>query len=261
MHLAGATVLVTGASSGIGAATAEHLAELGATVGLVARRADRLAEVLERCRAHVPSCAAFVADLADLEGAEAVARDAWEAFGGLDVLVNNAAMPMRRAATDLSAADVAAVMDLNFHSPVRMTLAVLDRMVARGSGVVVNVSSTGGRLGILHEAAYCAAKFALCGWSESLALDLWDTGVDVRLIVPGPFATEIWDAPDNEPAAYDGPLEEPIVAARAIADAIEGDAFETYTPGDMRGVVEFKTTAIDAFLAATIDAMRPGDVG
>ncbi|HEY4376904.1 MAG TPA: SDR family NAD(P)-dependent oxidoreductase, partial [Acidimicrobiales bacterium] len=94
--LAGATVLVTGASSGIGAAAAITLAERGATVGLVARRADRLAEVLESCRAHTPASEMWVTDLSDTAAAEALALEAWDHFGGLDVLVNNAGAPKRR---------------------------------------------------------------------------------------------------------------------------------------------------------------------
>ena len=62
----------------------------------------------------------------------------------------------------------------------------------------------GGRLGIAHETAYCAAKFALCGWSEAMALDLWDTRSEVRLIQPGPIDTEIWDQPDNDPPSTTG---------------------------------------------------------
>ena len=93
----GAKILVTGASSGIGAALAPILAERGATVGIVARRADRLEEVLERCRKFAPDSRMWAADLGDLARAEQVALEAWDAFGGLDVLVNNAAIPKRTA--------------------------------------------------------------------------------------------------------------------------------------------------------------------
>ena len=129
-------------------------------------------------------------------------------------------------------------------------------MLKRDSGVIVAVSSMGGRLGIPHEAAYCASKFALCGWSESLAIDLWDTGVDVRLIIPGPVDTEIWDRPDNEPPLYEGPLEPPGSIAEGIVAAIEGDRFEHYLP-DLRSVAELKTADIDAYLAVAA-AMQPG---
>jgi short-subunit dehydrogenase len=250
----GRTVLVTGASSGIGAVLAERLAAQGAVVGLVARRQDRLAEVLDRCRRSSPDSQMWVADLGDLDRAEAVALEADDQLGGLDVVVHNAAIPKRRPATSLTAAEVEAVMRVNFLSPVRMTLALLPGMVERDAGVIVNVSSLGGRLGIATEAAYSASKFALCGWSESLALDLWGTGVEVRLILPGAIDTEIWDQPDNDPPLYGGPLEPPELVADGIIAAIEGDRFEHYLP-DMKAVVEFKTGDPDTFFATAVAAM------
>lgn len=251
VQLDGAKVLLTGASSGIGATLAPMLAERGATVGLVARRADRLAEVVERCRAHTPGSRTYVADLGDTDAAEELALRAWDDLGQLDVLVNNAAAPKRRHVTRLGLDEIRRTMTLNFESPVRMSLAVLPRMLERDQGSIVNVSSFGGRVGIPEEAAYCASKFALCGWSESMALDLWHTGVDVRLILPGAIATEIWEVPDNEPPVYDGPLEPPEVVAEGMIDAIEGDAFEHYLP-DMRALAEFKTADIDTFMSGAV---------
>ncbi len=253
--VADAVVLVTGASAGIGAALAPKLAALGATVGLVGRRVDRLAAVLDECRAHQPACEMWPVDLADVAAAERLAVEAWEAFGRLDVIVHNAAIPKRRAIADLSPADLDETMAVNFLAPARMTMAILPRMLERNRGVIVNVSSLGGRLGITHETAYCASKFALCGWSEALALDLWDTGVDVRLVIPGPIDTEIWDRPDNERALYDGPKEPPSTVADAIIAAIEGDSFEHYVP-DLKSIAEFKTAEIDTFLAGAAAMAR-----
>jgi short-subunit dehydrogenase len=248
----GAKVLVTGASSGIGAALAPMLAERGATVGIVARRPDRLAEVLERCQAHAPASRMYVCDLGDTDAAEALVRHTWDDMGGLDVLVNNAAIPKRRAVQVLTLDEVRETMAVNFEAPVRMTLALLPKMLERNHGMVVNVSSFGGRAGIVKEAAYCASKFALCGWSEAMAMDLFHTGVDVRLILPGAIATEIWDQPGNDDPAYDGPLEPPETVAAGIIDAIEGDAFELYVP-DMRPIVEFKTAGgVDDFRAGAV---------
>jgi short-subunit dehydrogenase len=251
MNLDGANVLLTGASAGIGAALAPRLAERGATVGLVGRRADKLDEVLERCRAHAPDSRRWVLDLGDVDAAEALSLEAWDVFGHLDVLVNNAAIPKRRHLTELTVGDVDETMRVNFESPVRMIMAILPRMLERDRGSVVNVSSLGGRLGILHEAPYCASKFALCGWTESMALDLWDTGVEVRLIIPGPIDTDIWDRPDNEPAIYDGPKEPPETVADGIVAAIEGDGFEHYLP-DLKSIAEFKTAQIDTFLEGSV---------
>lgn len=251
MQIDGAHALVTGASSGIGAALAPMLAARGATVAIVARRADRLAEVLEQCQQHAPASRMYVADLSDTDAAEALARQVWDDLGHVDVLVSNAAMPKRRRVQELTLDDVRQTMATNFEAPVRMAQALLPRMLERDRGVIVNVSSFGGRAGIMGEAAYCASKFALCGWSESMALDLWDTGVDVRLIIPGAIDTEIWDVPDNDDPPYHGPLEPPATVAAGIIAAIEGDAFEHYLP-DMKSIVEFKTSAIDDFLAGVI---------
>ena len=176
MRLDGAKILVTGASSGIGAALAPQLAGEGATVGIVARRAERLEAVVAECRVHTPESTFWAADLGDVDRAVEVALTAWDHFGGLDALVNNAAIGKRKLVQTLTPDDVDVTMRTNFFSPVRMGMALLPRWLDRGDGLIVNVSSMGGRLGILHEAAYSASKFALCGWSESMRMDLEGTG-------------------------------------------------------------------------------------
>ena len=168
--------------------------------------------------------------------------------GAIDVLVNNAAVPKRRAITALDPAQVEAVMGVNFFAPMRLTLAVLPRMLERGEGVLVNVSSVGGRLGIIHESAYCASKFALCGWSESMAVDLHGTGVSVKLIEPGPVDTEIWDQPDNDDPIYTGPKFSPEEVAVGIIAALGSDGFEHYVP-EMKAVVDLKNADIDTYIA------------
>lgn len=260
--LQGARVLVSGASSGIGAALARSLAERGATVGLVARRADRLAAVLEECRDRSPSAGSdhrmWAADLSDPPAAAALVGEAWDALDGLDALVNNAGQPMRRSVRDLDARTVEHVMRMNFHSPVAMSLAVLPRMLSRDRGVILNVSSLGGRLGIAHEAAYSASKFALCGWSEAMAMDLWSTGVAVRLVLPGAIATEIWDQPGNDPSPYPGPFEPAEDVAAVICEALIGERFEWYAP-DMKAIVEYKTSDVDSFLASAVSYITEQD--
>src|SRR6478672_8661419 len=102
--VAGKNVLVTAASSGIGAALAEGFAAAGATVGICARRGDRLREVLARVKAHAPASRMWTVDLADLDGIETFARTARDELGGIDVLVNNAGIPKRRVVTELDPA-------------------------------------------------------------------------------------------------------------------------------------------------------------
>lgn len=252
MQVSGSTIVVTGASSGIGAALAPLLAERGAVVGLVARREARLAEVLERCRAHSPRSRMWAADLSDPEAAESLALRMWDELGGIDVLVNNAGAPKRKRVTELTVDEIRDTMRLNYESPIRMSMALLPKMLERDSGMFVNVSSFGGRVGILGEAAYCASKFALAGFSESMHLDLWDTGVDVRLILPGAIQTEIWEQPGNDAPLYQGPFEPAEDVAAGIIEAIEGDTFEHYLP-DMKPIVELKTSNIDGFFQGTIE--------
>ena len=148
-------------------------------------------------------------------------------------------------------------MRVNFFAPMRLTLAILPRMLQRGHGVIVNVSSVGGRLGIVHETAYCASKFALCGWSESMAVDLHGTGVSVKLIQPGPVDTEIWDQPGSEEPLYQGPKVPAEDVADGIIAALGGDRFEHYLP-DMKAVVDAKNADIDAYIAGAA-AMAPDE--
>lgn len=241
-------VVVTGASSGIGAATARLLAAGGHTVGIVGRRADRLQAVLDDCRAGAPESRSWVADLGDLTVAEAIADEAERVFGGVDVLINNAAIPKRMPVPELTPGAVEEVMRVNFFSPVRMTLRLLPHMLARGTGTVVNVASMGGRLGIPQEAAYCASKFALTGWSEAMAIDLHGSGVAVRLIQPGPIATDIWDRPGERPPLIDVAKEPPELVAEGIVQAIGADRFEHYLP-DLKAVVDYKQSDVDGYIA------------
>ncbi|HEX5257110.1 MAG TPA: SDR family NAD(P)-dependent oxidoreductase, partial [Mycobacterium sp.] len=200
------------------------------------------------CRHTSPGSAMFVTDLAHTSALGDLALRAWDTLGGIDVLINNAAMPKRRSVIALDPGEAEDVMRVNFFAPMRLTLALLPRMLARGSGMIVNVSSVGGRLGIIHESAYCASKFALCGWSEAMAVDLHDTPISVKLIEPGPVDTEIWDHPGSEEPLYQGPKVAADVVADGIIAAMGSERFEHYLP-DMKAVIDAKNADLDAFIA------------
>jgi NAD(P)-dependent dehydrogenase (short-subunit alcohol dehydrogenase family) len=248
---AGKNVLVTGASSGIGAALAVGFARDGANVGICARRTDRLEEVLSRITPHAPRARAFTVDLADLDGIDEFARRADEALGGVDVLVNNAGIPKRRTVFDLTAAVVTDVMRINYLSPVALTLALLPRLVER-SGRVVMVSSVAARLSPPGEAAYAASKAALSAWAESMQVDVRDTGVRLHVVNPGVIDTDLFHLPDNDPTIAE--IEALPVEAMVdpVLEMLRNDTFEIYVPEWFADVAASKYRDVGAFLEGSI---------
>jgi NAD(P)-dependent dehydrogenase (short-subunit alcohol dehydrogenase family) len=254
--LAGKHVLVTGASSGIGAALAEGFAKRGATVGICARRADRLHEVLARCRVPAPDSKAWTVDLADLDGIETFARRASEELGGVDVLVNNAGIPKRKPVFALTPDIVEAVMRINYLSPVRLTLALLDEVVAR-KGRLVYVSSVAARLSPPAESAYAASKAAISAWAECLQVDLRDTDVKLHVLYPGVIDTELFHLPDNDPLGETGVEKLPVDAiVEPVLTMIEQDRLEVAVPEWFGDIFAGKYRDVAAFLDGTIAFAR-----
>lgn len=249
MRIDGSSILLTGASSGIGEALAPMLAARGAVVGIAARRADRLEATLEKCRAHTPASRSWTVDLSDVDAAVRLVEDAWNAFGHLDALINNAAVGKRKLLLEHTAEDVDDVMRTNFTSPIRMNLAVIPKMLERGSGTIMNVASGGGRFGIVHESMYCAAKFAMSGWTEVAAADLADAPVDIKLLQPGAIATEIWDRRPGELSGVPGgdfvTAEE---CAAGICTALETDGFEFFVPANLADIVAMKNADVSGWI-------------
>jgi short-subunit dehydrogenase len=254
--VAGKRALVTGASSGIGAGLAVALAKGGATVGICARREDRLREVLARCQEYAPGSRLWVTDLSVPEEVDALADVAVTELGGVDILVNNAGIPKRRHVTELDIATVEAVTNLDYVSPVRLTLALLPPMLERGEGRVVNVSSVAATLSSPGEAAYAAAKAALAVWSEGMAVDLWDTGVKVLVVYPGVVDTELFTLPDNDPFTADVEKITVDECVAAVMGALAGDELQLYVPGWFAEVAARKAADVGAFLAGTAAYVR-----
>jgi uncharacterized protein len=230
VEIAGATALVTGASSGIGASLCRALASRGARVALVARRTERLDELARSLPRD--GAAVFPCNVRDPEALRALATAVEHRLGPVDLLVNNAGVGRYLSFLATSADDVAAVFETNLHAALHLTRAVLPGMLARRRGHVVNVASIAARIGSRNHTIYCASKFALAGFSESLVYELEGTGVGVTLVNPGIIATEFFD----HPSFGDFPLRAraraipPERVAAAIVRAIERGSTEVTVP-------------------------------
>lgn len=184
----GRTALVTGASSGLGEATARRLARDEWRLLLVARREDRLRALAE----SLPNAAYVSADLTEQGSPARVAAWVEEELGALHLLVNNAGTAWRAAFGDADGGhdNVRRTMAINFDAPVRLTQALLPILRRSAPSAIVNVSSIAGRVALAGNGAYSASKFALAGWTEALHFEEREHGVHVGLVLPGFVATE-----------------------------------------------------------------------
>ena len=254
----GARALVTGASSGIGASLALALAREGATVGICARREDRLAEVLAECRVHAPESRMWGFDVGDLDAIPRFAATVEAELGGVDLLVNNAGIPKRRRIPELSEADLEEVMRVNFFAPVALVRALLPGMLARDRGRIVNLSTMGTHSAAARVGAYSASKAALEMYTEALHLDLLGTGVDAQLFVPGTTRTEFSLPRDGNDPPFGPPSGmEPDDVAAAIIDHIRSGGFEAFACEEYAKTAAAKRRDPNAFLAGMESYLTP----
>jgi short-subunit dehydrogenase len=231
MRVEGSVAIVTGASHGIGYATARALHARGASVGLVARSGDELEAATVELGARAIYAVADVANVEEVAGAVAQIS---ERLGPPDVLVNNAGIGAYGSVLEEDPEVYERLMRVNYLGTVHATLAVLPGMVARRGGHIVNVASIAGRLGAPFEAAYSASKFAVVGFSESLAAELQAVGIRVSLVNPGPVSTRFTEARGVPfQRSVPRPLE-PGRVARAVVHAVERDRFEQTLPHWLR---------------------------
>jgi NAD(P)-dependent dehydrogenase (short-subunit alcohol dehydrogenase family) len=178
-------VLVTGASSGIGRATALAFGESGARVALVARRRAELEAVVGEVEAAGGAALAIPTDVTDAAAVRAAFDAAAARFGGLDVVVNNAGILIPSSFEALRDEDLDAMLRVNLFGALHVMQAALPHLRVRGSGSIVNVASLAGRRGIPPLAGYCASKFALVGLTEALRTEIHDEPIHVALVLPG----------------------------------------------------------------------------
>ena len=253
----GRRVLVTGASAGLGAALAIGLAERGAIVGLCARRADRLAEVLGVVHEHSPASRSWTVDLADLDAVDGVAADVVGELGGLDVLVNNAGIPKRRWAWEHRPDEIADVLRINLESPIRLTLALLDALGA-SAGAVVFIGSVAARLAPPNESVYAASKAGITAFAEGLSVDLRVAGspIGVHVVQPGVLDTDLFTHPDNDRSLADIEALPPSAIVDPVLAALASGTIETFVPAWFADIPPMKAGDLAGFLTGSVQYTR-----
>ncbi len=247
-RLDGRTALVTGASRGIGAAIARALDRDGARVALAARDADALAAVAADL-AHRP--VVLPGDLADPAVPGQLADQAWSALGGLDVVVNNAAVAVRLPTEEIDADLVDRLWAVNVRAPLLLVAALIEPMRARGGGSIVNLSSVSGVVGTPRRAAYAATKGAIDAATRSLAIELGPAGIRVNSVAPGVVDTALWAVNKAIPGVVEAV--EALTALRRWATPEDVADVVAFLASDEARFVTGETICADGGMARTLD--------
>jgi 3-oxoacyl-[acyl-carrier protein] reductase len=220
--LQGRAALVTGASSGLGRATAITLARAGADVALVARSAQEIENAREEASKTGSRALALPADLAREDEATRAVGQTVEAFGRIDILVNAAGTDVPGTVEELHVEGWDRTLSVNLRAPFLLSKAAFPHMREAGGGTIVNVSSVAGKKGWANASAYCASKFGLTGFTEALADEGREHGIRAIVLYPGAMATN-WGAFSPEDRRQSEPNEAPptrVLAPERVADFI-----------------------------------------
>ena len=246
--LSGRTAIVTGASRGIGAATARALDRAGARVALVARGTDQLAAVADTL---VNDPVVIAADLAETDAAKEIAGHALATLGGIDILVNNAAAAARLPTIETDAAVIDLMLAVNVRAPLLLIAALLPSMIERGGASIINLSSVSGLVGTPRRAAYAASKGAIDAATRSLAMEMGPSGIRVNSIAPGVVDTDMWAKNKAVPGVVES-IEKLTPLGRwatpeDIADVV------AFLASDASRFITGETIAVDGGMARTLD--------
>jgi len=256
----GKTVLLTGASSGIGAALARQIAGEGVKLVLVARRGDRLDALAEELKRRGAGVTNIVADLTEPGACERVVAEARGAVGAIDILINNAGLGEYGRFVDQDAGSLDRMMALNMTAVVRLTQLTLREMVSRQSGHIVNVASVAGHVPTPYMTVYGATKAFVLSFSLGLWAEVRKKGVGVTCICPGPVRTGFFDRGGFEQRRSDftGGALDPDRLATAVCAKLRGKP-AVYVPGVLNRLMVFMKRLMPTTALARLSAkvLRP----
>ena len=216
----GKTALITGASSGIGAATARHLSTAGIKVILSARRVDRLEHLAHEIQSLGGQAKIIAADLADPSERQILFEEAMSFSGTLDLLINNAGLGWYGYAADMPISTAREVIQINVEASVELSLLALPRMRARNSGHIINIGSIVGGIPSQGVAVYAASKAFMDAFTTAIYRELTGTGVHVSVIRAGPVQTEFYDTAADRSNGLRIPVERFAVTDDLVAKCI-----------------------------------------
>ncbi|MEO5679312.1 MAG: SDR family NAD(P)-dependent oxidoreductase [Acidimicrobiales bacterium] len=247
-RLDGRTALVTGASRGIGAATARALDRAGARVAVSGRDRGDLEGVAAELTHHP---VVLVGDLRDAAAVAQLATEAIQALGPVDVLVNNAAAAARLPTVDTGAALIDELLAVNVRAPLLLIAALVPAMERRGRGSIINLSSVSGLVGTPRRAAYAATKGALDAATRSLAIELGPAGIRVNSVAPGVVDTALWARNKEVPGVVETIEQQTPLRRWAHPDDI-ADVI-AFLASDAARFITGETISVDGGMARTLD--------
>lgn len=225
------TVIITGGSEGVGAATARKFADAGANLMLVARNKRNLEAIAEELRDKT-RVEIFAMDVSDPDACVDVFRKAEYELGRVDILVNNAGFHKRGAAESVDADDLGRMIDVNLKAPIMLTRIALPYLREAGEGAIINVGSLAGRTYVPNSAAYSASKNGLRAFTYSLYEELRGSGIKIAVVSPGPISTGfiLADIDQTSDVTFSQPMSTPEEVAQVILDLCGNKRRETSMP-------------------------------
>jgi short-subunit dehydrogenase len=231
--IAGKTVVLTGASRGIGVFIARALAEKQATIIGVSRSQEGLDKVCAEVDAMGGKAMGICFDISNVEELPILQRKINRLVGSVDILVNNAGIEIYRAFQDYALADLQSVLSVNLLAAMELTRLVLPSMLNQGSGHIVNMASLSGKKGHPYDSVYSASKAGLLMWSDAIRQELASTGVEISSICPGYVSQQGMLADTGVPVPSFGGVSTPADVAKAVVRAIEQNKAEVIVNGNL----------------------------